>query len=39
MAAVLVAATGISAWQAALAKQRLAESEAIAKFLTDAGRQ
>jgi len=42
MAAVLVAATGISAWQAvratraeALAKQRLAESEAITKFLTD----
>jgi serine/threonine protein kinase len=35
IAAVLVAATGISAWQAALAKQRLAESEAIAKFLTD----
>ena len=35
MAAVLVAATGISAWQATLAKQRLAESEAISKFLTD----
>ena len=42
MAAVLVAATGISAWQAvratragALAKRRLAESEAISKFLTE----
>jgi tetratricopeptide (TPR) repeat protein len=42
MAVVLVAATGISAWQAVratraetLAKQRLAESEAISKFLTE----
>ena len=41
MAAVLLAATGISVWQAVrakraetLAKQRLAESEAISKFLT-----
>ena len=34
IAAVLVAATGVSAWQAILAKQRLAESEAISKFLT-----
>jgi serine/threonine protein kinase len=35
MAAVLVAATGISVWQATLARQRLAESEAISKFLTE----
>ena len=35
MAGVLVAATGISVWQATLAKQRLAESEAISKFLTE----
>jgi len=42
VAAVLVAATGISAWQAiratragTLAQQRLVESEAISKFLTD----
>jgi serine/threonine protein kinase/tetratricopeptide (TPR) repeat protein len=42
MAAVLVAAAGISAWQAVratragtLAKQRLAESEAVSKFLTE----
>ena len=34
VATVLVAATGISAWQAILAKQRLAESEAILQFLT-----
>jgi len=33
--AVLVAATGISAWQAVLAKQRLNESEAISEFLTE----
>jgi len=32
---VLVAATAISAWQAALAKQRLVESESISKFLTE----
>ncbi len=43
IAAVLMAATGISVWQAvrarraeALAKQNLAESEAISKFLTEA---
>ena len=43
IAVVLVAATGISAWQAvratraqALANERLAESEAVTKFLTDA---
>ncbi len=43
MAVVLVAATGVSAWQAVratraeiLAKQRMAESEAISKFLTQA---
>jgi eukaryotic-like serine/threonine-protein kinase len=42
IAAVLVAATGVSAWQAVrathaenLAKQRLTESEAISKFLTE----
>jgi serine/threonine protein kinase/tetratricopeptide (TPR) repeat protein len=42
IAAVLVAATGVSVWQAVratraetLAKQRLAESEAISKFLTE----
>ena len=35
MSVVLLAATGISAWQAVLAKQRLAESEAISKFLTE----
>jgi tetratricopeptide (TPR) repeat protein len=34
IASVLVAATGVSAWQAILAKQRLAESEGISKFLT-----
>jgi tetratricopeptide (TPR) repeat protein len=33
--AVLVAATGVSVWQATLARQRLAESEAISKFLTE----
>ncbi|MGA2657451.1 MAG: serine/threonine-protein kinase [Verrucomicrobiota bacterium] len=35
IAAVLVAATGFSAWQAILAKQRLTESEAVSKFLTE----
>jgi eukaryotic-like serine/threonine-protein kinase len=35
IATVLVAATGISVWQATLAKQRLGESEAISKFLTE----
>jgi serine/threonine protein kinase/tetratricopeptide (TPR) repeat protein len=32
---VLVVATGISVWQATVAKQRLAESETISKFLTE----
>ena len=32
---VLVAATVVSVWQATLAKQRLAESEAISKFLAE----
>jgi serine/threonine protein kinase/tetratricopeptide (TPR) repeat protein len=35
IAVVLVAATGISAWQAALARQRQVESESISKFLTE----
>jgi eukaryotic-like serine/threonine-protein kinase len=35
MAVVLMAATGISVWQALLAKQRLADSEAISKFMTE----
>ena len=35
MALVLVAATAVSAWQAALARQRLAESESLSKFLTE----
>jgi serine/threonine protein kinase len=35
IAVVLMAATGISVWQAALATQRLAESETISKFLTE----
>ena len=35
VAVVLVAATGISVWQAVLARQRLADSEAISKFLTE----
>ncbi len=35
IAVVLVVATGISVWQATVAKQRLAESEAISKFLTE----
>jgi hypothetical protein len=35
IAVVLVAATGISVWQATLAKRRLVESEAISKFLTE----
>jgi serine/threonine protein kinase len=34
IAVALLAATGISAWQAILARQRFAESEAISKFLT-----
>ena len=35
IAVMLVAATGISVWQAVLAKQRQAESEAISKFLRE----
>jgi serine/threonine protein kinase len=35
IAFMLVAATGISVWQTILAKRRLAESEAISKFLTE----
>jgi eukaryotic-like serine/threonine-protein kinase len=35
MAAVLVAATCISLWQATLAKRRLVEAESISKFLTE----
>ncbi len=35
LSAVLLAATGVSVWQAALARQRLVESEAISKFLTE----
>jgi serine/threonine protein kinase/tetratricopeptide (TPR) repeat protein len=35
IAAVLVAATGVSVWQAVLAKQSQKESEAISKFLTE----
>jgi serine/threonine protein kinase len=35
MAVVLITATAVSAWQAALARQRLAESESISKFLTE----
>jgi serine/threonine protein kinase len=35
IAVVLVAATGVSVWQAVLAKKRLAESEAVSKFLTE----